>query len=414
MATELKHQRVRFAEFEFDCSSGELLRGGVSMKLQPQPAKVLAVLIRSAGNVVTRQELANEMWGSGTFVDFEQGLNYAIRQIRASLGDDADQPRFLETLPKRGYRFIAELDGQLDPEVTVTAITAPKPKALRRTMRVIGMALILVIVTGVAFVMAFRVRGRLLPATPNHPITSLAVLPLHNLSNDPDQDYFSDGITEELITDLAKSANLHVISRTSVQRYKITNRSLPEIARELGADAIVEGAVVRSNNRVRITAQLIDARSDQHLWADSYEGDLQDMLSLQDEVAQRIATQVGITIHTNQETRVVDRQVNSAAYDAYLKGNFYWNRSTCDGSNKGRSFYQKAVLEDPTFAPAYAGLAQAYFVLGDWGCSPREQAFSESRTAALEALELDPTSGPAHAWLGALAYFHDKELEQCR
>jgi TolB-like protein/DNA-binding winged helix-turn-helix (wHTH) protein/Tfp pilus assembly protein PilF len=408
LATELKRQRVRFADFEFDCNSGDLRRGGISMKLQPQPAKVLAVLIRRAGEVVARQELAKELWGSNIFVDFEQGLNYAIRQIRTVLGDDAEQPRFLETLPKRGYRFIAPLEDQVEPkEVRVPATAPERSMAPRRTAWQVGIALIMVIVTGIAFVVGFRLRGRVPPAMPNHPITSLAVLPLHNLSHDPDQEYFSDGMTEELITDLAKSARLRVISHTSVQRYKDTNRSLPEIARELGVDAIVEGAVLRSNDRVRITAQLIDARSDQHLWADSYEGDLRDMLSLQDEVAQRIATQVGIKMQAGQETRVPTRQVNSAAYEAYLKGNFYWNRSTCDGSNKGRSFYQQAVAQDPTFAPAYAGLAQAYFVLGDWGCLPREEAFSKSKAAALKALELDPTSGPAHAWLGTLAYFHD-------
>ena len=215
-------------------------------------------------------------------------------------------------------------------------------------------------------------------------------------------------MTEELITDLAKLGSLRVISHTSVERYKNTKQALPEIARELGVDAIVEGAVLRSNNRVRITAQLIDARSDQHMWADSYENDLRDVLSLQDEVAQQIATQVGIKVAADQQTRVAStRQVDPEAHEAYLRGNFYWNRSSCDGSQKGLSSYQQAVAKDPTFAAAYVGLAQAYFTLGDWHCSRYEEAFSKSKAAALRALELDPSLGPAHTWLGTLASFYE-------
>jgi TolB-like protein/Flp pilus assembly protein TadD len=236
----------------------------------------------------------------------------------------------------------------------------------------------------------------------------LAVLPLQNLSGDPEQQYFSDGMTEELITDLAKLGSLRVISHTSVERYRNTKQALPEIARELGVDAIVEGAVSRSNHRVRITAQLIDARSDQHMWADSYEDDLRDVLSLQDDVAQRIATQVGIKVAADRQTRVAStRQVDPEAHEAYLKGNFYWNRSTCDGSQKGLSYYQQAVAKDPTFAAAYVGLAQAYFTLGDWQCSQYQEAFSGSKVAALEALKLDPGLGPAHTWLGTLASFYE-------
>jgi TolB-like protein/Flp pilus assembly protein TadD len=231
---------------------------------------------------------------------------------------------------------------------------------------------------------------------------------LQNLSGDPEQDYFSDGMTEELITDLAKLGSLQVISRTSVERYKNTKRSLPEVARELGVDAIVEGAVLRSNDRVRITAQLIDARSDRHLWADSYESDVRDVLALQDEVAQRIATQVGIKVAADQQTRVaLIRRVDPEAHEAYLKGNFYWNRSNCDGSRRGLLYYQQAVSKDPSFAAAYVGLAQAYFTLGDWDCLPYKEAFSKSKAAALKALELDPALGPAHAMLATLAYFYE-------
>jgi len=402
---ESKHpQQFRFADFEFDCHSGELRRNGTSLKLQLQPARVLAVLIRRAGQVVSRQELAEEVWGADTFVDFEQGLNYAVRQIRTVLGDDAEQPRFLETLPKRGYRFIASLK-EVAPEEPVLSVTASEQSLVRHgTSTRVAIALIAVGVIAAALVIGLRLRRRQ-PTGANGPIASLAVLPLHNLSNDPEQQYFSDGMTDELITDLAKAGSLRVISHTSVERYKDTKRPLPEIARELGVDAIVEGTVLRSNDRVRITAQLIDARSDQHLWADSYEGDLRDVLSLQDEVAQRITTQVGMKVEASAPQAA--RKVDSAAYEAYLKGNFYWNQSNCDGSRKGLPYYQEAVAKDPTFAAAYVGLAQAYFTLGDWNCSPYKEAFAKSKTAALKALELNPALGPAHSWLGALAHFYE-------
>jgi TolB-like protein/Tfp pilus assembly protein PilF len=269
------------------------------------------------------------------------------------------------------------------------------------------------VVAGIALTCIFafdwdHVRSRLLAGTGARHIGSVAVLPLRNLSNDPQQEYFSDGMTDELITALAKVQSLKVISHTSVDRFKKDTRALPDIARELGVDAVVEGTVMRSGDRVRITAQLIDAHSDQHLWAESYERDLKDVLSLQDEVAGQIAAQVGIKVAAGRQSEVAStRQVDPEAHEAYLKGNFYWSRSNCDGSQKGLSYYQQAVAKDPTFATAYVGLAQAYFTLGDWNCSPYEAAFSKSKAAALRALELDPTAGPAHTWLGTIAFFHD-------
>jgi TolB-like protein/DNA-binding winged helix-turn-helix (wHTH) protein/Flp pilus assembly protein TadD len=401
--------RVRFADFEFDCHTGDLRSDGTSLKLQPQPAKVLAVLIQRAGEIVSRQELADEVWGSDTFVDFEQGLNYTIRQIRTVLKDDAERPRFVETIPKRGYRFIAPLKKEVSATEAPGPTVAPESiEVERKTLRRAGIGLIVAGIIAAALVAGFRLRGRGPRETATHVIGSLAVLPLQNLSGDPEQEYFSDGMTEELITDLAKLGSLRVISRTSVERYKNTKRPLPEIADELGVDAIVEGAVLRSHDRVRITAQLIDARSDHHLWADTYESDLRDLLSLQDEVAQRIATQVGIKVGTDQQARASNaRQVDPEAYEAYLKGNFYWNRSNCDGSRRGLLHYQDAVSKDPSFAAAYAGLAQAYFTLGDWNCLLYQGAFSKSKAAALKALELDPTLGPAHAMLATLAYFYE-------
>jgi TolB-like protein/Tfp pilus assembly protein PilF len=239
-------------------------------------------------------------------------------------------------------------------------------------------------------------------------IRSIAVLPLVNLSSDTEQEYFSDGMTDELITDLANSSNLLVISHTSVERYKQTQEPLRQIAQELGVDAVVEGRVLRSGQRVRISAQLIDARTDHHLWAQSYEGDLRDVLTLQDQVAKRIANEVGVTLTLAQPAALAGaRNVDPDALEAYLKGNFYWNRLTCDGFQRAREQFQQAVDRDPNYALAYVGLAQAYFTQGDWDCVPASEAIPKSKAAVLRAIQLDPSLGAAHAWLGKIAFFYD-------
>jgi TolB-like protein/DNA-binding winged helix-turn-helix (wHTH) protein/Flp pilus assembly protein TadD len=404
--------RLRVGDFEVDLRCAEVRRSGDKIKLQERPFQILAALIERPGEVVTREEIRQKLWPTDTFVDFEHGINTAVKKLRKALGDDAENPRFIATLPRHGYRFIAPV------EVVETNGTCPKPetpstppKRKQRTGLWVGLAAL--VVAGVALTCMFAfdwgdVRSRLVAGVGARHIGSLAVLPLRNLSNDPQQEYFSDGMTDELITALAKLKSLKVISHTSVDRYKQGNRTLPEIARELGVDAVVEGTVTRSGDHVRITAQLVDARSDQHLWAESYERDLKDVLSLQDQVAGQIAAQVGIKVAAGQQTRMAStRQVVPEAHEAYLKGNFYWSRSNCDGSQKGLSYYQQAVAKDPTFAAAYVGLAQAYFTLGDWNCSPYEEAFSKSKAAAQSALELDPTAGSAHTWLGTIAFFYE-------
>ena len=404
--------RLRVGEFEVDLRCGEVRRDGDKVKLQELPFQILAALIERPGDVVTREEIRQKLWPTGTFVDFEHGINTAVKKLREALGDDADNPRFIATLPRYGYRLIAPVEvvetNRTCPELELTP--APPPRK-RRTNLWLGFASLLIAGTALTCIFAFdlgQVRSRLISGAGARHIGSIAVLPLRNLSNDPEQEYFSYGMTDELITSLAQVQSLEVISHTSVERYKNSNLTLPEIARELGVDAVVEGTVTRSDNRVRITAQLIDARSDQHLWAKSYERDLKDIFSLQDEVAGQIAAQVGIKVAAGQQTQVAStRQVDPEAHEAYLKGNFYWSRSNCDGSQKGLSYYQQAVAKDPTFAGAYVGLAQAYFTLGDWDCLPYEAAFSKSKAAAMSALELDPTAGSAHTWLATIAFFHE-------
>jgi len=401
---------VRFADFELDLRTGELRRNGTSLKLQPQPAKLLALLVSRAGEVVTRQDLAREVWGSETFVDFEQGLNYAIRQIRSALEDDAGHPQFLETLPKRGYRFTAPVRTSPRRVELAAAPAVPFPRPRRHILRY-GFALLAT--AGIVFTLTLafdwgRLRERLLSMTRTTPIESLAVLPLHNLSLDPEQEYFSDGMTDELITDLAKFGTFRVISHTSVERYKDTKRPLPEIARELGVDAVVEGTVTRSGDRVRITAQLIDARSDRHLWAEIYERDLSNILALQSEVTRDIATQIQIKMTSQGKNPAASaRPVNPEAHEAYLKGRYFWNKRTGEGVRKATEYFEQAIRIDPNYAVAYAGLAESYVVLNGHRFLPPTEAYPKVRAAALKALELDENLAEAHTSLGSFKWEYE-------
>jgi len=393
---------VRFGEYSFDLATSELLRGTISLKLQPQPGKILAILIRRAGQVVTRQEVVDEVWGSETFVDYEQGLNYAVRQIRAVLEDDAEHPRFLETLPKRGYRFIASLSDTGAPEETLSPIVVPAPQVVRRKfpwrLAVACVAPGVVVAALIVGLNWDRLRHRWGPALGGHRIESLAVLPLHNLSNDPEQEYFSDGMTDQLITDLAKFGGLRVISHTSVERYKGTQRPLPEIARELGVDAVVEGTVTRSGDRVRVTAQLIDAHSDTHLWAETYQRDLRDVLALQDELSRGIAEEVRIKLTPEERSRVAAaRTVSPEAYDAYLRGRHLWLQRNPGAIASAIDYFQQAVREDPSFALAYSGLADCYWV--GWGA---KVDFPLAEQYARKAISLQPDLAEGYTSLGAV------------
>jgi TolB-like protein/DNA-binding winged helix-turn-helix (wHTH) protein len=393
-------ERVFFGEFELNCRSGELRCNGAPVKLQPQPAKVLAALASRAGEIVTRQQIVEEVWGSKIHVDFEHGLNFAIRQIRTVLKDDPEHPQYVETVPKRGYRFIGVLHEK--PALNSAPSASPVVSSSRKTL-VYAAALVPVLV----FATVTLLFKQWFTAGSKHEIHSIAVLPLHNLSADTQQEYFSDGMTDELITDLAKISGLRVISHTSVEHYKETKRQLPEIARELGVDAIVEGTILRSGDRVRITAQLIDAHSDQHVWAENYERDFRDVLGLQAEVAQQIANQIGIKLTAGEERRLATKhEVDPAAQEAYLKGEFYWNRLSCKDFEIALKFFQDAAVKDPNFARSYSGMADAYFDLADWRCWP-QSTFAKAEVAALKALELDPGNGEAHSSIGELAFSHD-------
>jgi TolB-like protein/DNA-binding winged helix-turn-helix (wHTH) protein/Flp pilus assembly protein TadD len=405
---------LQFGPFKLDLQAFQLFKGETLIHLPPQPCKVLALLASNPHKVFTRQEIRCEIWGDETFVDFDQGLNAAIRQIRAALCDDAETPRYIETLPRRGYRFISQVDGHsaaaegaMTPvpleSATISALSAPRPASSRRPMTVlVGLALVVV-----AVVLVWR-RERIPARTPRAHVQSLAVLPLENLSHDPDQEYFSDGMTDAVITDLAQIGALKVISRTSVMHYKKTDKTLPEIARELNVDAIVEGAVARDANHVRITAQLVDARTDQHLWAQSYEGDLRDVLRLQDQVALAIVKEIKVKLSPQQQARLQSASaVSPEAHELYLRGRFHWNKRTEEGLKKSIEYFQQAIERDPTYSLAYSGLADSYNMLGLYGVFPQIEVIPKAKAAATKALEIDEQFAEPHASLAWTKFAFD-------
>lgn len=412
---------VRFGTFEVSLQSGEVRKAGLRIRVQQQPMKLLEILLEHPGEVVTREELRSRVWPSESFGDFDQALNIAIGKLRNALGDSAESPRFIETLPKRGYRFIADVsvvdtdarpkrpesvagdlpgsqEKKTDPGHKIQGIglaVAPKHR-LWLTSGVIG-ALALILSLAILSVWLFRSRG---PAPAG--IRSLAVLPLENLSGDASQNYFADGMTDELITDLAQISALRVISRTSVMVYKGARKPLPQIARELNVDAVVEGTVLRSGDQVRITAQLIEAPTDKHLWSQSYEGELRDALALQNRVASAIADQIRINLTPQEQAALKSaKAVNPEAYQSYLKGRYFWNKRTADGLKAALAYFNQAIEEDPKYAQAYSGLADTYALLGDWQyavMAPKE-ALPKAKAAAIKALELDSALGEAHTSL---------------
>ena len=412
--------RLRFGVFELDLRAGELRKHGLLVRLQEQPFQVLTMLLEHPGEVVTREELQKKLWPANTFVDFDHGLNKAINKIRDALGDSAESPRFVETVARRGYRFLAEVKATdavpprdselvLSPHPTANTQDGPDLAAKPATRKdhlsslawkILVPVLLILIAALVTWRFHFSTR-------PSASIRSLAVLPLESLSADASQDYFADGMTDELIADLGQISALRVISRTSVMPYKRARKSLPQIARELNVDAIVEGTVLRSGDRVRITAQLIQATADKHLWAGSYEGDLRDTLALQNTVARSIAEQIRINLSPQEQVVLKSAKVvNPEAYEAYLKGRYFWNKRTGDSLKTAVDYFNQAIAKDPNYAQAYTGLADAYALLGDWQyavLTPKE-AFPKAKAAAIKALELDSTLSEAH---NSLAFCFD-------
>lgn len=407
---------ARFGPFEADLRSGDLRKDGLKVRLRGRPFDILTVLVERQGELVTRDELRQRLWTADTFVDFEHGLNSAVNRLREALGDAAESPRYVETLPRRGYRFIAPVAwaGDVPSGVSTTGGTPPVEEPLspegrglsRKTVAgaAVAGAVLLALLGGLAALRARR------PGLSVSDMPRVAVLPFQNVSGDPGQEYLVDGMTAALTAELAQVGGLRVISRSSVMPYKGESRRLPQIARELAVDAVVEGTVLQTGGRVRVTAQLVDTGTDRQLWARSYERDVADVINLQRELALAIAEGVHATLTPGEKQRLAaTATVDPAAYEAYLRGRFAWETMTFRGLSSAVEHYERAIALDPSYAQAYAGLAESYWVMGSAGyeSAPQGDSAARARAAARRALELDPGLGPAEAVLGFIEIDYD-------
>jgi len=395
----------------------ELRRGARLVRLERQPMELLILLAVRKGELVTREAIVEQLWPAGVFVDTERGINNAMRKIRSALRDDADRPRYIETVVGKGYRFIGPVrvidraapaggSSQMPTQMSEPtgavwpAASAPvQPRArLRGLLRIatVPAVLILLALAGRWYVQ------RAIAAPPAASIRAVAVLPLENLSGDPGQDYFADGMSDELTTQLARIPGLRVTSRLSSKSYAGRHEPLPRIAQALGVDAVVEGSVVRTADRVRISVQLIDARSDRHLWADSFEGALKDVLALQDDVARQIATRIQRAVDAGRARPTNPVFANPEAHDAYLRGRYFFDRRSRDDLRRSASYFERAIAIDPGYAAAYAGLSDALTSEGFLGVVRPLDVAGRARTAAETALKLDPNLGEAYTALGGV------------
>jgi TolB-like protein/DNA-binding winged helix-turn-helix (wHTH) protein/Tfp pilus assembly protein PilF len=404
----------QFGEFSLDCGKFELCRKGHRLKLERKPLELLVLLVTKHGQVVTRDEIAGRLWDREVFVDIEHGINTAIRKIRQKLGDSPELPQFVQTISGSGYRFIASV-ATVEPEVTEqapsrdlvmdapsgspeipAAVAVPSPITPRHRLW-LAAALFASAVVSISIVTLgpHPLAARFLHRDSRAAIRSLAVLPLDNLSGDPSQAYFADGMTDELTTEIARIPNLRVVSRTSVIADRGSRRRLSDIARQLDVDAIVEGSIVRSGDRIRITAQLIDARTDRHLWAQSFEGAASDVLFLQDSVARQIATQARLVLAAPSPRP----PVNPAAHDAYLRGRYFFHKQDF---RRSIASFQQAIALDPTYASAHAGYASALDAATTFDIGTPEQLMPQAVAAAQRAIQLDPQNGEAYTELGSV------------
>ena len=393
-------RRLQFGPFEADFHSGELRKNGQRLRLQAQPFQLLAMLLERPGELVTREEICQKLWSGDTFVDFDQSLGTAISKIREVLNDSAAEPRFVETLPRRGYRFIATVTAIAEPPQQGLPLPPLEPEAEEQdhrkplSRRVIWASASVVLLVS-ALVAWYAVRP--------HPVRSIAVLPLANLSPDPNQQFFADGVTDELITNLAQISSLRVISHTSAMAYAGTRKTAPQIARELGVDALVEGSVVRSGDRVRITVQLIQAASDRHLWAHTYDLQLSDILTVQGEVARAIAASISHTLTPQEEERLSQpHPVNPEVAVLYYKAS---NLLAKPDATQAGDLFKQAIRLDPNSAESWAGLADAYHTIGVFGGD--NDAFDQAKVAANRALEIDPSQAQALMVLGVTSFLYD-------
>ena len=414
-------RRVRSGLFEIDLSSGEIHKAGRKVPLQEQPFRVLAMLLDRRGEVVTREDLQTRLWPADTYVSFDEGLNTAIRKLRLAFGDSAENPRFIETVPRRGYRFIAPMSESGAEETARSMSASPtratdspeanqaaviggttamgSPPRWSRKVFVSGATVLILAVAGMVYF--FRPRPASIP--PPAKRTMLAILPFQNLSNDPAQEYFSEGLTEETITDLGQLSpeQLGVIARTSAMAYKHTDKTISQIGRELGVDYILEGSIRREGGKVRVSAQLIRVSDQTHLWAENYDRQLHDLLEIESELGGTIAQQVRLNLTPQRQLALARiRSVDPEAYDTYLRGRYYWNQRNPAGIKQSIAYFQQAIAKDPNFALAFSGLADAYNISNIIGAYTSKESLPQARAAAEKAIQMDPSLAEAHAALG--------------
>jgi TolB-like protein/DNA-binding winged helix-turn-helix (wHTH) protein/Tfp pilus assembly protein PilF len=390
---------LRFGVFEVDLRAGELRKQGLKVRLQEQPLQILALLLQRPGDVVTREELRERLWAADVFVDFDQGLNNAVKKLRLALGDDAENPRFVETVARRGYRFLAPVEEAVG--------TAPAPSPPRTGTRRAVLLALAAILLPLAYVAGARFWPRESVAERQ---VRLLVLPFDNLSGDPGQQYFSDGMTQELMAQLAllHPERLAVLARTTAAHYRGTSKSAREIGRELEADYLLEGTVRRVAGQVRVTAALVRTRDEVQLWTATFDRDLKDVLGLQAEVARSVAGGIPIELGPAERARLATaRPVDPEAHEAYLEGLYFWNKFTPEAAPKAVECFQRAIDKDPGYAPAHAGLASAYSLLAVSGALPPREAFPKSKAAAARALQIDANQVDAHDALGWASFVFD-------
>jgi len=427
---------LHFGVFEVDLKACELRKHGLRLKLPEQPFQVLVLLLENPGEIITREELRNRLWPGDTFVDFDHGLNNAVMRLREVLGDSSENPRFVETIPRRGYRFIAPVAGSFlsAPSATATELEAGdvpvqeattkaidaaalessseparlhRPSSATRFVVLAAAALAAAILLGAGLIYRGRVDANGAGLIQNK---SLIVLPIENLSGDKEQEYFADGMTDDLIANLAKIRSLRVISRSTAMSYKGTHKPLSQIASELKVDAVFEGTVLRVGNRVRITAELVQVSTDRHLWAETYESQMGDILALQNRVSSAIVSEIRINLTPEDQERLSrNPAVAPEAYENYLKGRYYWNKRSDENLTRAIGYFERATQQDPGYALAYAGLSDCYAIISAeiFGTMPAAEAAPKAKVAALRALEIDPTLSEAETSLATVKFNYD-------
>lgn len=416
-----------FGPFLLDPGQRRLSKDRALVPVAPKGIDILIFLVEHQGQVVTKDDLIQNVWPN-TFVE-EANLSQNVFLLRKALGEKAQENRYIATVPGRGYRFVAgvrEVDARESEVKEVAVVTERKESqsvvtvqppiptvstsiergthssSLRRSVATWG-ALVVIVLAAFGFVERRHWPGSAKAAG----VSSIAVLPLENLTGDSTQDYFADGMTDALITDLAQIGALRVISHTSVEQYKGTRKPLPQIAKELNVDAVIEGSVARSGNRVRVNAQLIQAVNDEHLWARAYEGSMTDVLTLQNDISRNIADEIQVRLMPGERARLAkSASVKPEAYEAYLKGRYFWSKRSPENLRTSIDYYQQAIAADPQFAAAYAGLADAYSIIGS-DVVPASVASHKAREAALKAEELDPSLAEGHAALALVRFYYD-------